>query len=127
MSFESAKKMGFTASIIQLVVPIVAIALLVVFYTFTDSAVFFLQLVAVPLQPTSVWFASAFPLPLYPHSCCFTSWLDTLPNRHAPLIPILQRKSHLQKPTQRPNHTNNQFCCGNGDSIYSDFQLQLAV
>jgi uncharacterized membrane protein len=65
MSFESAKKMGFTASIIQLVVPIVAIALLVAFYAFLFSTIFS-SISGGSTLTSSVWFASAFPYLLIP-------------------------------------------------------------
>jgi uncharacterized membrane protein len=60
MSFESAKKMGFTASIIKLIVPIAAIALVVVFYISLFSSILSSVSGGSTLS-SSVWFASVFP------------------------------------------------------------------
>jgi uncharacterized membrane protein len=65
MSLESAKKIGFTASIIELVVPIVAIALLVAFYALLFSSIFS-SVSGGSTSFYSVWFASAFPYLLIP-------------------------------------------------------------
>lgn len=65
MSFESAKKMGFTASIIQLVVPVVAIALIVVFYISLFSSILF-SISGGSTLTSSVWFASVFPFLFIP-------------------------------------------------------------
>jgi uncharacterized membrane protein len=65
MSFESAKKMGFTASIIQLVVPIAAIALFVAFYISLFSSILSSFSGGSTLS-SSVWFASVFPFIFIP-------------------------------------------------------------
>jgi uncharacterized membrane protein len=65
MSFESAKKMGFTASIIELVVPIVSIALVIAFYALLFSS-FLSSFSGGSTLPSSVWFASVFPFIFIP-------------------------------------------------------------
>lgn len=65
MSFESAKKMGFTASIIQLVVPIVSIALVIALYTLLISSIFS-SIGGGSTSSSGVWFASVFPFIFIP-------------------------------------------------------------
>lgn len=60
MSFESAKKMGFSASIIELVVPVVSIAMVISFYAILIGSVF--STISGGSTPSSsIWFASFFP------------------------------------------------------------------
>lgn len=62
MSFESAKKMGFTASIIELVVPIVSLALVIALYAVLISSIFSsFSSVSGASTTSSVLFASVFP------------------------------------------------------------------
>jgi uncharacterized membrane protein len=65
MSFESAKKMGFTASIIQLTVPVIAIAVLVAFYISLFSSI--LSTVGgASTSSASVWFTTLLPFIIIP-------------------------------------------------------------